>query len=90
MNLDVAAEQLGISRKTLDDYSLQLRRAREYGFDFEKSRNEKMGFLRKFVKDKAAIMKKGKKIKKEDNDHKSESEKQPDTPAVPRKKNGNY
>lgn len=51
LNLDQAANQIGISRKTLDDYYLQLRRAEQLGFDFEKNKNEKMGHLRKFVKE---------------------------------------
>lgn len=53
LNLDVAAQRVGIARKTLDDYHLQLRRARRLGFDFEKNKFAKMGFLRKFVKDKS-------------------------------------
>jgi len=42
---------IGISRKTLDDYFLQLRRADDLGFDFEANKNKKMGVLRKFVKE---------------------------------------
>ncbi len=49
-NLDVAADILGLSRKTLDDYYLQIRRAEQYGFDFDHHNNDKMGTLRKFVK----------------------------------------
>ncbi|KRX08749.1 hypothetical protein PPERSA_08060 [Pseudocohnilembus persalinus] len=51
LNLDVAAQRVSIARKTLDDYHLQLRRAKTLNFDFEKHKFEKMGFLRKFVKD---------------------------------------
>ena len=50
--LDQAANIIGISRKTLDDYYLQLRRAEELGFNFEENKNKKMGVLRKFVKEK--------------------------------------
>ncbi len=52
MNLDQAAKMVEISRKTLDDYSLQLRRADEMGFDFKQNKGEKMGVLRKYVKEK--------------------------------------
>ncbi len=51
LNLDQAANVIGISRKTLDDYFLQLRRADDLGFDFEDNKNKKMGVLRKFVKE---------------------------------------
>lgn len=50
LNLDKAAEIIGISRKTLDDYNLQMRRAEEMGFDLQEHKNSKMGQLRKFVK----------------------------------------
>lgn len=50
MNLDVAAQLVGLSRKTLDDYYAQLRKAQQYGFDFEVNATEKMGSLRKYVK----------------------------------------
>ena len=51
LNLDHAANYIGISRKTLDDYYLQLRRAEQLGFDFDRNKSEKMGALRKFVKE---------------------------------------
>lgn len=50
--LDNAAKKIGISKKSLDDYLLQLRLGRRYGFDFNKNRNEKVGALRNFVKNK--------------------------------------
>ena len=53
INLDKAANVVRISRKTLDDYNLQMRRARELGFDFSKHLHDKMGVLRKFVKQKS-------------------------------------
>eukprot|EP00825_Cyclidium_porcatum_P049082 TRINITY_DN8403_c0_g1_i2.p1 TRINITY_DN8403_c0_g1~~TRINITY_DN8403_c0_g1_i2.p1 ORF type:complete len:187 (-),score=46.16 TRINITY_DN8403_c0_g1_i2:165-725(-) len=46
LNLDKAAEIIGISRKTLDDYNLQMRRADKMGFDFNAHKNSKMGVLR--------------------------------------------
>ncbi|KAL4477716.1 hypothetical protein ABPG74_002866 [Tetrahymena malaccensis] len=50
VNLDVAAQIVGLSRKTLDDYYAQLRKAQKYGFDFDTNSSEKMGTLRKYVK----------------------------------------
>ena len=49
-SLDTAAELLGISKKSLDDYLLQIRLGRKFGFDFNKNRNERVGNLRDFVK----------------------------------------
>lgn len=49
-SLDSAAELLGISKKSLDDYLLQIRLGRKFGFDFNKYRNERVGNLREFVK----------------------------------------
>ena len=51
LNLDVAANKVKIARKTLDDYHLCLRRAKYYNFDFEGNKFEKMGFLRKFIRE---------------------------------------
>lgn len=48
--LDQAAKIIDISKKSLDDYLLQLRLGRKYGFDFNKHQNEKVGMLRVFVK----------------------------------------
>jgi hypothetical protein len=50
-SLDDAAKRIGISKKSLDDYLLQLRLGRKYGFDFNANRNEKVGKLRAHVKD---------------------------------------
>lgn len=49
-SLDQAAKIIDISKKSLDDYLLQLRLGRKYGFDFNKNQNEKVGMLRVFVK----------------------------------------
>ena len=51
VNLQEAAKMLDVSKKSLDDYYCQLRLAEMYGFDFKLNANEKMGFLRGFVKD---------------------------------------
>jgi len=45
-----AAKKVKVSKKSLDDYLLQLRFGKKYGFDFEAFKNEKVGVLRKFVK----------------------------------------
>lgn len=49
-SLDQAAKIINISKKSLDDYLLQLRLGRKYGFDFNKNRNSRVGVLRVFVK----------------------------------------
>ena len=49
-SLDDAAKMIGISKKSLDDYLLQLRLGRKYGFDFNSNKAEKVGILRSFVK----------------------------------------
>ena len=52
-SLEEAANLVGDSKKSLDDYLSQLRKGRKFGFDFNKSKDEKVGALRTFVKDKA-------------------------------------
>ena len=42
---------IGISKKSLDDYLLQIRYGRKFGFDFEANSNEGVGKLRTFVKE---------------------------------------
>jgi hypothetical protein len=49
-SLDQAAKMIDISKKSLDDYLLQLRLGRKYGFDFNLNKNSKVGVLRTFVK----------------------------------------
>ena len=49
-SLEEAAKIIGISKKSLDDYLLQLRLGRKFGFDFNSKRNERVGLLRTFVK----------------------------------------
>jgi len=51
MDLDSSATEIGIVKKTLDDYLLQIRNGKRYGFNFHKRRNEKIGELRSFVKE---------------------------------------
>ena len=51
LSLEDAADQVGVSKKSLDDYLAQLRSGRQCGYNFNAFRNEKVGHLRKFVKD---------------------------------------
>ena len=44
------ATKLGMKKKTLDDYFLQIKQGKLYGFDFEHNSNNKIGVLRAFVK----------------------------------------
>jgi cell division protein FtsI/penicillin-binding protein 2 len=56
-SLDEAASKIGISKKSLDDYLLQLRFGKRYGFDFNKYKEDKIGKLRQFVKKQKSEMK---------------------------------
>ena len=46
MSLVDAAAKIGISKKSLDDYLLQLRYGKKFGFNFELHKHEKIGKLR--------------------------------------------
>ena len=48
--LEEAAEKVGISKKSLDDYLIQLRVGKILGFDFNEHQNDKVGILRSFVR----------------------------------------
>jgi len=50
MSLEEAASRVGISKKSLDDYLLQIRFGTKYGFNFTEHMNERVGVLRSFVK----------------------------------------
>jgi len=50
MSLDEAAKRVGVLKKSLDDYLMQLRYAKILGFDFQKHKDDKIGVLRRFVK----------------------------------------
>ena len=52
ITLDEAAKVVDIPKKTLDDYFMHIKIASEHNFDFQTNLNEKIGVLRKFVKDK--------------------------------------
>lgn len=49
-SLEEAANKVGISKKSLDDYMLQLRLGKKFGFDFQKNKDHKVGILRAFIK----------------------------------------
>ena len=50
--MEEAAEKVKISKKSLDDYLMQLRCAKKFGFDFARHSGEKVGVIRSFVKKK--------------------------------------
>jgi hypothetical protein len=50
-SLDNAAEKINVSKKSLDDYLLQIRLGRKFGFNFNENKYNKIGELRDFVKD---------------------------------------
>ena len=56
-SLDEAAKEINVSKKSLDDYLLQIRLGRKCGFNFDENKNEKIGVLRSHVD--------SKKVKKE-------------------------
>lgn len=49
-SLEEAANKVGVSKKSLDDYLLQLRFGKKFGFDFDSNKDSKVGILRLFVK----------------------------------------
>lgn len=49
--LETAANEVGIAKKTLDDYLLQIRNGKKYGFNFNEKVNSKIGELRAFLRD---------------------------------------
>ena len=51
MSLEAAAKEVGVSKKSLDDYLAQLRAGRTYGYDVNYKKREKIGDLRRFVKE---------------------------------------
>ncbi|CAD8099390.1 unnamed protein product [Paramecium sonneborni] len=61
--LEEAAQKVNISKKSLDDYLLQIRYGRKFGFNFNEHKNEKVGVLRAFVKKNNSTKKK--KVKQE-------------------------
>ena len=52
MSLKDAADSVGLSKKTLDEYFNQIKEGKNYGFDFNKYKKDKVNVLRGFVKKK--------------------------------------
>jgi hypothetical protein len=50
MNLEDAAKEVGIAKKSLDDYLLQIRFGKKFGFNFQDHRDHRVGVLRAYVK----------------------------------------
>ena len=69
-SLEDAAQKVGVSKKSLDDYLLQLRFGKKFGFDFQKHKDDKVGTLRSFVKKEKTSLKtsKGGKVSSKDSD----------------------
>ena len=65
--LEQAANKAGISKKSLDDYLIQLRIGKFFNFNFTEHKNDKVGILRAFVK------KHKQQYEKEKNNNKNES-----------------
>lgn len=63
--MDAAADKVEISKKSLDDYLMQLRYAKRFGFDFASHSNEKVGVIRSFVRKKKLEEKKKSQIQKQ-------------------------
>lgn len=49
-SLEEAAKSVGISKKSLDDYFLQLKNGKINGFNFNEHKNDKIGILRNWNK----------------------------------------
>ncbi len=63
-SLEDAAVKVGISKKSLDDYLLQIRFGRKFGFNFNEHKNDKVGVLRDYVRKNKKPIKADKKVKK--------------------------
>lgn len=65
--MEDAANKVGISKKSLDDYLLQVRFGRKYGFNFNEHKNDKVGILRDYVRKHKKSMKVDSRKKKKGN-----------------------
>ena len=65
--LEQAAAKAGISKKSLDDYLIQLRIGKFFNFNFNEHKNDKVGILRSFVKKHKQQYEKEKKLLKNEN-----------------------
>lgn len=50
LTLEDAAQRVGVSKKSLDDYLLHIRSGRRFGFNFNEHSNDNFGVLRAFIK----------------------------------------
>ena len=73
-SLDEAASQINVSKKSLDDYLLQIRLGRKCGFNFDENKNEKIGVLRTHVESKKIKKEPTKRKKKKSKEEKEEKE----------------
>ena len=55
LSLKESAEKVGINKKTLDDYLIQIRMGKKFNFNFYENQNEKIGILRNFIKNKKKL-----------------------------------
>ena len=62
--LEQAAFKTGISKKSLDDYLIQLRIGKFFNFNFTEHKNDKVGILRAFVKKHKSLYEKEKNLNK--------------------------
>ena len=67
--LEQAAAKAGISKKSLDDYLIQLRIGKFFNFNFTEHKNDKVGILRSFVKKHKQQYEREKKNLKNDNNN---------------------
>ena len=51
-DLEKSSQKINVSKKSLDDYLLQIRLGRKYQFDFDSNKYKKIGILRDYVKEK--------------------------------------
>ena len=71
-SLDEAAKQINVSKKSLDDYLLQIRLGRKCGFNFDENKNEKIGKLRSHVESKKVKKETTRRKKKKSKDKKGD------------------
>ena len=56
ISMKQGADIVGVAKKSLDDYLLQLRLGRKYGFDFQVWGSSKIGILRSFNRNKRRLL----------------------------------
>lgn len=48
--MEAAAREIGVAKKTLDDYKNQIKLGEKFNFDFNKHSFERIGVLRAYIK----------------------------------------